>query len=117
MESFKNIRLDNENTVFKKDPKRDLYGTRTFVLSGSLNYKEIEILVIVSEEYLTETLGYDSEDYNKIKIFLDKETEKVFEEYKNNPTNFSGTLILRQFSVFIANIDDLFKDEFVIINS
>ncbi len=76
-----------------KTNSRDVYWIKSYI---HLNLPEnllVKLIVVASHEYITGTLGINSEKDEVINKFLNDETEKTFEEFKMNPEKFNEVII------------------------
>lgn len=90
---------------------RDIYVQKSNIEHTPLGHTIMKIIVIASYEFIVGTMKYDYKDYEKISNWLNEETEKIFEEYKKDPSEFSGNMIIRQFTTqTIADIDAIVEE-------
>ncbi len=105
-----NIELKKGNT---ETNSRDLYWQKSYVQHIPLDNLLIKLLIITSYEYAVKNLGIDPyKDFEKIDLWLSKETQKLFDEFKSNSSTPKDDLIIRQFlSAPIPDINEFIENE------
>lgn len=81
----------NENS------SRDVYWQKSSVEHTPLDHKVMNIIIILSYEFIVDNLKFNYGDIEKITQWLNNETNKIFDDFKQAPDEYKGTTIIRQF--------------------
>ena len=95
-----------------KTSSRDLYWQKSHIEFVPLEHPLLELIIITSYDYASTELGIDAfKEQDKLKSWINEQSEKFFEEFKQNQDKFTNQKrIIRIFSnLQFSNLDNFFE--------